>query len=179
MNYEIYNVSNPITEQEFKNIYTLLANSLPQNEMRSFDGQKKLLNDSHYNLLVAFKDNNLIAFMAIWDLGKYSFIEHFAVDASLRGTGIGGKLLDKCKAYFKNPIILEVEPPKSTKDAARRIEFYKRHGFLFNDYPYEQPPLQPEFVPLPLKIMSYPNALDNNDFNEAKNTLYTNIYGVL
>jgi len=179
MNYEIYNVSNPITEQNFENIYSLLANSLPQNEMRSFDGQKKLLNDSRYNLLVAFKDNNLIAFMAIWDLGKYSFIEHFAVDASLRGNGVGGKLLDKCKAYFKSPIILEVEPPKSTKDATRRIEFYKRHGFLFNDYPYAQPPLQKGFETLPLKIMSYPNALDNDNFSKVKNTLYSNIYGVL
>ncbi len=178
MNYEIYNVSNPVTEQLFENVYTLLASSLPQNEMRSFDGQKKLLNDNRYNLLVAFKDNKLIAFMAIWDLGKYSFIEHFAVDAAVRGKGIGSKLLYKCKAYFKCPIILEVEPPQSTKDATRRIEFYKRHGFLFNDYEYFQPPLQKEFEPLPLKIMSYPTLFNKNDFSEAKNTLYTNIYGI-
>lgn len=178
MNYEIYNVLNPISSEIFESIYALLSSSLPQSEMRSKENQKELLKDKRYNLLVAFKDNKIIGFMAIWTLNEYTFIEHFAVDCLFRGKGLGGRLLDECKAHSAKPIVLEVEPPESTADASRRIEFYKRHGFLFNDYGYCQPPLQDGFAPLPLRIMSYPHALSKNEFTNVKNILYTNIYGI-
>ncbi len=178
LNYEIYNLSNPIPMSHFETVYSLLSSSLPQNEMRNKEGQKKLLSDRRYNLLVVSAGVKIIGFIAVWDLEKYSYVEHFAIDTQFRGNGIGGKLLDKCKAYFKSPVILEVEPPESTENATRRIEFYRRHGFNLNDFPYCQPPLQNGFDPLPLKIMSYPKSLDFETFNDIKNSLYTNIYGV-
>ena len=161
----------------FEEIYIILSSSLPQSEMRKKEAQKALLKNSSYKILSAHENGETIGFMAIWDLGAYNFIEHFAVKSYFRGNGIGGKIID----YFLNtstkPVVLEVEPPKSTPEAERRIEFYKRHGFNFNSYEYFQPPLQDEYPLIPLKIMSYPSPLGTDEFSEVKKILYTNIYG--
>lgn len=178
MDFLIYDISNPISETDFESIYCLLSDSLPQTEMRSKENQHRLLSDNRYKLLVAKDGEEINGFMAIWNLDKYFFIEHFAVNSSCRGNGIGGAMLDYCKELF-SPVILEVEPPGSTPESARRIEFYKRHGFCFNDYEYYQPPLQEGFDLLPLKIMSYPHSLDDIKFKEAKYILYREVYGIL
>lgn len=163
-----------MTEIQFERIYEILSSSLPQKEMRSKDNQKQLLRDHRYSVITA-EDNGIIGFIAIWKLTGLYFVEHFAVDEKSRNCGVGKELLKQCTDRF-SPIVLEVEPKGSASDAERRIDFYKRNGFLYNDYEYFQPPLQDEFPLLPLKIMSYPTPLDLDSFKKVQYVLYKEIY---
>lgn len=63
--------------------------------------------------------------------------------------------------------------------AKKRIEFYKRIGFCENQYPYIQPALRKTTLPLPLKLLSYQNPIDEEEYLLIKDTLYKNVYKVM
>ncbi len=176
MHYEFYSTSNKISANCFWRVYHLLSSALPQNEMRTRSEQEKLLDDNRYVLLCAIEEDTIIGFIALWQFAEFIFIEHFAIDEFMRGKGIGGEMLDYLKGEFNLPIVLEVELPGSTAEASRRIEFYKRHGFHLNEYEYFQPPMQEGFELLPLKIMSSPLPLSEDEFKSVKRNLYKDVY---
>ena len=176
MNYKIYDCKNPISDEYFEKVYSLLKNSLPQVEMRTKRDQKNLISNEKYKILVAEKENIFVGFMAIWDLNDFCFLEHFAVQPDMRGQGVGGEILKHLTKISDKKIILEVEPPSFTDYAQRRIDFYARNEFLFNDFEYFQPPLQKGADIIPLKIMSYPTHLTEAEFNDIRKTLYEEVY---
>ena len=62
------------------------------------------------------------------------FIDFFAISASVRGGGKGGKALEEfCRAHSGKPVVLEIENPYIASDNAeqrvKRKNFYLRHGF--------------------------------------------------
>lgn len=163
----------------FDRVYAIMKASFPNIERRTYAGQKALLDDPHYRLLTETDDEgNIIAFLAAWEFPAFRFVEHIAVDSKTRGGGTGGKLMNAFLAQSPKPVVLEVEPPE-TELQRRRVGFYERLGFQLNDYAYVQPPLrqgQPDF---PLKLMSRPRLLTNDEFETCRDTLYKHVYGVL
>lgn len=167
-----------MNEREFENIFALMEESFPESERRTYAGQKELLADQHYRLLTETDNNNqIVAFIAAWEFPSFRFIEHFAVDPILRGSGIGGKMLTAYMIESKKPILLEVEYP-DTKLAQRRIDFYERLGYHLNSFEYVQPPLHKEQDNLALKIMSYPQLLTNEEFILYRKILYRHVYKI-
>ncbi|MCG8399496.1 GNAT family N-acetyltransferase, partial [Bacillus atrophaeus] len=81
-----------------------------------------------------------LAFLAVWEFAEFVFIEHFAVSEKARNSGIGGKMLEELARQKAGKVVLEVELPEDSLKK-RRIGFYERHGFTFNEYPYIQPPM--------------------------------------
>lgn len=163
---------------DFDSFFNLMSESFPSIERRSYEGQKKLLSEELYNIIVVKDENeNMAAFIANWEFDNFNFIEHFAVDSKIRGNGVGTAML---KAYLNKcnkPIFLEVEPP--TNDISmRRIEFYKRLGFHLNNFEYLQPPLQKQYDFLPLKVMSYPRSFSEREFINFRNTVYDRVYRI-
>lgn len=163
---------------DFNNFFQLMKEAFPSVERRSYEEQKKLLNEKLYNIIVNKDEKNSInAFLANWQFKKFNFIEHFAVASNLRGHGLGTLML---KAYLNKankPIFLEVELPEN-EESIRRIKFYKRLGFHLNDFNYLQPPMQKHHGFLPLKVMSYPKPINNLDFINFKNIVYNEVYKV-
>lgn len=174
--YKTFNTKNPASSEVFENVFSLLSASFPPIETRTKENQRNLLYDKRYNILGAFCENELIGFIAFWNLNGFSFLEHFAVKSNIRGLGIGGKILEYAKENLPSPLILEVEPISFSSNAQRRIHFYQRHGFCLNDYKYFQPPLREGSENLPLQIMSSPLPLKETEFNDVKNVLYAQIY---
>ncbi|WP_019640445.1 GNAT family N-acetyltransferase [Paenibacillus fonticola] len=167
-----------MNDKQFEHIFALLKASFPTSERRNYAGQKELLADPHYRLITETNsDNQVIAFMAVWEFPSFRFIEHIAVDPNTRGSGIGGKIMASYMEESSKPILLEVEYP-DTDMAQRRIGFYERLGFRLNPFDYVQPPLQKGETYLPLKIMSYPQILTEEEFTDRKEILYTNVYKV-
>lgn len=167
-----------MNDKEFDKIFALMQASFPTSERRTYAGQKELLADPHYRLITETNSNNqLIALMAVWEFPSFRFIEHIAVDPTTRGSGIGGKIMTAYIEESPKPILLEVEYP-DTDIAQRRIGFYERLGFRLNPFDYVQPPLQKGETYLPLKIMSYPQILTEEEFALQKEVLYTNVYKV-
>ncbi|MCP3775051.1 GNAT family N-acetyltransferase [Paenibacillus sp. MZ04-78.2] len=167
-----------MNDREFDKIYAIMEASFPENERRTYAGQKELLADPHYRLMTETDDNNqMIAFLAAWEFPLFRFVEHIAVDPATRGSGVGGKLMTAYIQESLKPILLEVELP-DTDLAQRRIGFYERLGFQLNPFEYVQPPLRTGQSELPLKMMSYPQMLTEEEFGLFKGILYTNVYKV-
>lgn len=167
---------NNITIEDFESLYKVMENSFPSIERRDFKGQKKLFNKDFYNV-IGYKDSNdkVCAFLAFWKFDEFNFVEHFAVDESLRGEGIGTKLFNHYLESTDKLTVLEVEPPED-EISTRRIKYYERMGMKMNDYNYMQPPLQKGKPLIPLKIMSYENELMDHEFNNIKRCIYKTVY---
>ena len=160
-------------ETEFDTVYEILDKSFDHNEIRSAEGQKKLFNDRAYSVLV---NDDITAMLGVWDFDDIRYIEHLATDERVRNNGIGGLLLDEFINSKHTPVILEVELP-GEEITDRRIAFYERHGFKFNNYDYIQPAMEKGKDPVPLRILSYPDHITEDTFNKYRKILYTRVYG--
>ncbi|MGE8205868.1 GNAT family N-acetyltransferase [Heyndrickxia sp. NPDC080065] len=167
-----------MNESEFDKIFALMEVSFPESERRTYGGQKELMADPHYRLITESDNNNqIVAFLAAWEFPLFRFVEHIAVNPIMRGSGVGGKMMTAYLEELKKPVLLEVEHP-DTELAQRRIGFYERLGFHLNPFEYVQPPLQKGQDNLPLKLMSYPQLLTDEEFILYRETLYRNVYKI-
>lgn len=160
----------------FDDVFRIMDESFPDNEMRSYHDQKKLLQNKRYQIYKEYdKTGDLIGFLAYWVLDNCVFFEHLAVQEQYRSHGLGKKILLKNLENIDVPVFLEVELPKNDM-AKRRISFYERLGFKLNDFFYEQPSLRENEKPQQLLIMSYPEAFLEDAFEKFKKEIYTNVY---
>jgi len=167
---------NEFQHSDFDSFFKLMSESFPSIERRSYEDQKKLIGEDLYNIIVnKDKDDNVIAFIASWEFGDFNFVEHFAVYSKMRGNGMGTSMLKDYLNRCNKPIFLEVELPKNDI-SIRRIGFYKRLGFHLHNFHYLQPPLQKQHDFLPLKIMSYPKSVNEEQVINFKNTVYDKVY---
>mgnify|MGYP002543914152 CR=1 FL=1 len=144
-------------------------------ERRKKEGQQKLLDEEKYELLGVRNEGGLLAFLAVWEFAEFVFIEHFAVSEKARNSGIGGKMLEELARQKAGKVVLEVELPEDSLKK-RRIGFYERHGFTFNEYPYIQPPMGEDRHEIPLRIMSAPEPLSEDEFQSVRTELYKSVY---
>ncbi len=164
---------------EFDQVFKLMQNSFPKSEYRTYENQKKLIQKKEYNLITKKdENNNVIAFISIWNLEDFNFVEHLAVSPACRGMGMGTKIMEEIIQASKNKnIILEIEPP-CDEITDKRLRFYEKLGFKLNDYEYYQPSMQKNQKQLKLNLMSYPNPLNEDEFEKIKNCLYEKVYNL-
>ncbi len=164
---------------EFDQVFKLMQNSFPKSEYRTYENQKKLIQKKEYNLITKKdENNNVIAFISIWNLEGFNFVEHLAVSPACRGMGMGTKIMEEIIQASKNKnIILEIEPP-CDEITDKRLRFYEKLGFKLNDYEYYQPSMQKNQKQLKLNLMSYPNPLNEDEFEKIKNCLYEKVYNL-
>ncbi|WP_151736862.1 GNAT family N-acetyltransferase ['Paenibacillus yunnanensis' Narsing Rao et al. 2020] len=162
---------------EFHEIYAIMEASFPEDEFRTFEGQRSLLRNPNYRLITEKDAAGVIqAFLAAWEFPLFRFVEHIAVSPRMRGGGLGRKLMERHLASSDKPVVLEVEPPMDELQK-RRIGFYERLGFCLQTYEYRQPPLRPGQTGLPLQLMAYPRPVSEEEFRRIRDILYTEVYG--
>lgn len=161
---------------EFDTIFDLMFQAFPASERRPKEAQKALLQKKEYHICVYELDGRICGFLALWVLDGFLFLEHLATDSSVRNQGIGRRILEAVLKNAEQRIILEVEPPE-TELARRRIGFYERNGFFFNDYPYVQPSLTDGCPEIPLHLMSSGGTLTQQEFTSFRDRIYRGVYG--
>lgn len=110
-----------------------------------------------------------------WNFPDWAYLEHFAVDSSLRGGGIGAAAIRKWLRMIGKPAVLEVELPDANDMAQRRIQFYERLGFKAHpQWPYTQPPYSPGLPSVPLMLMTHGEI---RNLQEVETVLHTQVYG--
>ena len=135
-----------------EHIYT---ESFPPDERRDFSDVIRLLEENDDFFIVLLSDENkAVGFISYWEWNDFSYVEHFAVDSSCRGSGYGATAMTELLKLINNPAVLEVEKPLDDI-SQRRIRFYERLGFVLCTRPYTQPPYSPEKQPLELYLMSF------------------------
>jgi GNAT superfamily N-acetyltransferase len=108
--------------------YRRLNDYFPSEEMKHPQQLQELVEDQpYYHKLET--DDYLLLYAEFSDC---LFVDYLLVDSSIRGKGIGSKVLRKLQQR-KLPIILEVEESDpSQPDTIARRRFYGRHGFKFS-----------------------------------------------
>lgn len=174
----VYSKKNPMSRELFSRVFEILEYSFPKSERRGFEEHLYEFQRPAFRSMV-LDDGAILGFMNFWELNRFLYLEHFAVAKEMRGKGLGAYLMDELKKTADDlPIILEAELPNQSDIAARRVLFYERLGFALNEYKYFQPPYSSGERPLPLSIMSYPNALSRGEFLKIRDELYRGAYEV-
>lgn len=155
--------------------------SFPADERREWALVERLADDpsSPMTMLkITDGEGRAAGLLTIWRFEGLSYIEHFAVDSGRRGSGLGSKVLSRVvKAEMPVPIVIEVEPPGDPAYgpmAARRVDFYRRHGFTaFEDFDYVQPPYAPGLKEVVLMLMA---TRDDVDPGRAASLIHRHVY---
>lgn len=165
--------------KDFDKVYSMMEESFPVDERRTYEEQKALLDNEMYSIYILpdTENDNIKAFIAIWRFDDFAFVEHFAVSSLYRNGGLGALILQEVKKLLSSMICLEVEPPEEEM-AKRRIGFYERNGFYYNEYEYMQPAISKDRNEIPLRIMTTGGKVTEDRFNEMKDILYQYVYGV-
>ena len=140
--------SHPLFEEAF----ALYETSFPPNERRTREDHLRAMQDADFSPLGAVEAGNLLADVFLWETENFSYLEHFAVQPSLRGHGCGTELLRQLLGRDK-PLILEIEPPEDAL-TCRRKHFYERNGLRAQPFRHVQLPFQGESPIVPLVIMA-------------------------
>lgn len=134
-------------------IEALYLSSFPREERREVAEMSRLVDsEPRYHILGVYNKECLLGFLSFWELGEWTFGEHFAISPSARGNGIGAEVMRQSLSTHPQ-LILEVEPP-TTDIAKRRVAFYERLGFKLWSIPYLQPPYREGDTPTPLRLMT-------------------------
>ena len=117
-----------------------------------------------------------LGLLTTWHFEDFIYIEHFAIDPTLRSQGYGSEALKAFIHEHGKPIVLEAEPPTDAF-CIRRIRFYERIGLTLYDFPYMQPAYTEDSHPVELRLMG---TLDTNTtpLTLVSDTLHREVYGV-
>ena len=162
-----------IEKEDFDEAYSCIEESFPFCERRTYQEAKAVLNNKEYTLFYIEESGEKIGLLGVWLLDGFCFIEHFAIYPCYRNKGFGARVLTLAKSKWKT-LVLEAEPD-TTEIAKRRLNFYKRNGFLQNEFEYKQPSYRLGEEDLELVILSYPTLLGESE--KVIKEIYKKVYG--
>ncbi len=141
--------------------------SFPLCERRDMACHIAAMRDERFHCEVVVLEGRVAGLVWYWifegEVSPYIFVEHIATSESVRGKGLGAKILEHLKAQGLT-IILEIEPPIDSL-ARRREGFYRRAGFATCSHDHFQPPYHAGDKPLKLCVMSYPRAISAAEYS--------------
>lgn len=158
----------------FKSLWRLYRKALPSVERRFLPAQKKVLGKKNFFLFAAVSGKKLTGLVAVWRFADFCFLEHLAVQKSLRSKGIGTQIVQMVQKRF-SPLVLESDLPKNAVSKAR-IRFYRKAGFHVNRFAYLQPPYHGT-KSVPMVLLSWPGTLSKKTFSLRRDTIHGSVYG--
>lgn len=164
-----------LKNEEFPFLYQLMQQSFPPSEFRSYEGEYSLFGYPNYQVLVAESEGVIQAFIAEWLFDTFHYVEHFAVNPSSRGKGLGSNILRSYLSTTKLPVVIEVEAA-DTVEAKRRIAFYERLCFKQSDIEYLQPHLQYSPHDVLLRLMVHPVDVTKEELLLMKECIFDGVY---
>jgi ribosomal protein S18 acetylase RimI-like enzyme len=154
----IKNTEHPL----FAPAWHLYRRSFPPEERRGLRTQRKIMNHPLYHFEIITDKGEFTGFVLWWGFDDVRYLEHLATTPRRRGKGYGRRILEKFVSASELPVLLEVELPV-TETGRRRIDFYRRAGFVLNGHAYRQPPYKKGGDGVPLMLMTYPDAITGEE----------------
>ena len=172
MKYELFKL------EEFDRFYQILSNNFPTKEIKEYNYMKDTFHAGLYQVLTLKDNDQIVGIMSFYQHDDFRFIDYFAIDDSLKGKGMGSKMLQ----YFINlddkMVILEVEHPED-EQSKRRIAFYQRNGLYINDqFEYFVPPVRNLKHRLYFHLMSSKRKINNIEFEKYYPQILKMVYGI-
>lgn len=146
----------------FALVDALYQQAFPWHEQRELLAKQRALSDPHYALEAWFDGEQFIGMSGSWAFDGYVYVEHLAVDSTLRSQGYGKRLLARILA--RAPLtILEIDP-LTTEIAHKRLRFYEGMGFVANPWPHTHPTYHVGIADHKLIVLSYPQSINNAQY---------------
>ncbi len=159
----------------FSHIAETYTDAFPDIERRDLALFRDLLHkEPDFSVHAILYRRQYAGFITSWTFERFSYIEHFAVDAGVRNGGVGSAALNRFLASIRQPVFLEVELPEEEM-AIRRIGFYTRLGFVEDPHFYFQPPYREGGSGLAMRLMVY-GGEKGYVFEDVKRQLYEKVY---
>lgn len=172
MNLEIIKLNNT-NNKHFAKAWQLYIDSFPIEERRTLIEQQDISNKKNYTALGFIEKENFIGILFYWNFKDYIFLEHFAINPSLRGKSYGSKILTTFLSKNEN-IVLEIEPIED-EITQKRFDFYKRFDFRINDYKHFQIPLRKGEKELKLLLLSQGKYLSKEEYHHLYELMKINL----
>lgn len=153
----------------FQRLDALYTSAFPRHEQRQMSAKLAAIGNSHYALEAWFDAEQFVGLSGCWVFDDYLYVEHLAVDSSLRSQGYGKRLLGQI--LTRAPVtILEIDP-LTTEIARKRLRFYESMGFVANPWPHVHPAYHQEMPGHDLIVLSYPMALEAQAYQRFNDDL--------
>ena len=149
----------------YKSFHNLYVVSFPIFEQRTALQQAEAFRDRRYKLMAFMEDDTFLGFISYWEFDTYLYVEHFAVNAELRGKGYGGRMLRAFQQATEKIVLLEIDPIVDSVSEAR-LRFYKRCGFFENTYPHRHPAYRSDYQPHPLIVLTDKRAITEKEYHK-------------
>lgn len=147
-------------------LYTLIdnlyASAFPYHEKREERAKHAALANPAYHLEAWQFDNTFVGFIGYWMFKHYAYIEHLAIEPSVRSRGFGKQILERFLATHPQTV-LEIDP-LTTDIAHRRLRFYQSLGFIQNDFAHHHPSYHAEMSDHKLIVLSSKQALSDEQY---------------
>ena len=153
----------------------LFEEAFPEQERPPFSSLRHR-DAGKFHFLVAENGDDPVGILTYWTFDDLVYVEHFAIDEELRNQGLGKAVFLNFLSQQTEQVVLEVELP-NTEEADHRVEFYASIGFFSNPQHYIQPSYHNDDRSVPMLIMSK-YELDDDEFEEIKQLLYREVYGI-
>ncbi|MBV8782339.1 MAG: GNAT family N-acetyltransferase [Phycisphaerae bacterium] len=163
---------------DFDALLSLYHRAFPLSERRADDAFVRSIESPDYRLHIHREADRIIGFALCFTprSDSFSLLEYLAVDSAHQGKGVGSQLLGACLSG--RPLLIEVESPTVSPAAARRIEFYRRHGCHLIDGLDYLLPLPNNPPPMKLMIHALANrVLDGETLKHWLSRIYVDVYG--
>lgn len=130
---------------------------------------------SHYALEAWFDEDVFIGLSGCWQFAGYCYVEHLAIDDTLRSRGYGKQLL--AQILTRAPLtILEIDP-LSSEIAHKRLRFYQSMGFHANPWAHRHPTYHQGIADHELLVLSYPQPIDERQYQQFARDLGREVMG--
>ncbi len=166
----IDNIDSPL----FKEVYNIIDSNFPHTEKRNYNDHVtafKKFGNFHIEA-IADDNNKIIGILTWWEFKESIYGEHLAIADGYKGQGYGKIMQSRMQAIaesLKKPFLFEIEPPHISQQAERRLAFYLRGGFLFNEHiKHFQPTYHKDGAAVEMNIMSYPTTITAEVYNKFK-----------
>lgn len=166
-NINIQDLGHPLYK-EFKGLY---ACSFPLFEQRTEEQQRTAFDNPSYHLVAYEANEILVGFISYWEFDDYLYIEHFAINARMRGKGYGSDILRSFIRSTEKIILLEIDPVTDNVSEAR-LSFYKTCGFHENPYSHKHPPYRAEYQPHPLVVLTTQRTISEQEYQTFNRDLH-------
>ena len=152
-------------DERFGEFLRLYGSSFPIFEQRTESQQEYAFGCSQYHLCEYLDGDIFVGFISYWEFDRQIYIEHLAVDTTLRGKGYGSRMLDSFVASTPKTVILEIDP--IVDDISRaRLRFYERCGFRQNGFRHRHPAYREGYQPHPLVVLSSGRQIPPDEYEE-------------
>lgn len=147
-------------------------------ERRDQEEQREIMVHPRYRFSAVMCEAQPVGLLSWWVLDGFVFVEHFAIAASARSSGLGARALALLKTHVKVPILVDVEPLGSDPYAERRVAFYQRQGFHYSAEAVTLPPYLGKGT-APSNLMAWDCVLDATTRARCVAAIETVIYGIV